>query len=57
MSLFQRLLSFGNIIQMYLLLDCLFLKFFPGSSAGKESASMQETSVQFLGQEDPLEKA
>ena len=28
---------------------------FPGSSAGKESA-MQETLIQFLGWEDPLEK-
>ena len=29
----------------------------PGSSAGKESAyAMQETLVQFLGREDPLEK-
>ena len=29
---------------------------FPGSLAGKESPAMQETLVQFLGQEDPLEK-
>ena len=29
---------------------------FPGSSAGKESPAMQETLVQFLRQEDPLEK-
>ena len=29
---------------------------FPGSLAGKESSCMQETLVQFLGQEDPLEK-
>ena len=29
---------------------------FPGSSAGKESPSMQETLVQFLGQEDLLQK-
>ena len=29
---------------------------FPSSSAGKESAAMQETLVQFLGWEDPLEK-
>ena len=28
----------------------------PGSSAGKESACMQEIPVQFLGQEVPLEK-
>ena len=28
---------------------------FPGSSAGKDSV-MQETLVQFLGWEDPLEK-
>ena len=29
---------------------------FPYSSVGKESAPMQETWVQFLGWEDPLEK-
>ena len=29
---------------------------FPGSSVGTESPAMQETPVQFLGQEDPLEK-
>ena len=29
---------------------------FPGSSDGKESALMQETQVQSLGREDPLEK-
>ena len=29
---------------------------FPGSSAGKNLPAMQETLVQFLGQEDPLEK-
>ena len=29
---------------------------FPRSSVGKESASMQETWVQFLDQEDPLEE-
>ena len=29
---------------------------FPSSSAGKESPAMQETLVQFLGWEDPLEK-
>ena len=29
---------------------------FPGSSFSKETASVQETWVQFLGQEDPLEK-
>ena len=28
----------------------------PCSSVGKESACMQETQAQFLGQEDPLEK-
>ena len=31
-------------------------KGFPGSSAGKESTAMQETPVQFLVWEDPLEK-
>ena len=30
---------------------------FPGGSVGKESACNVETLVQFLGQEDPLEKA
>ena len=29
---------------------------FPGGSDGKASAGMQETWVQFLGREDPLEK-
>ena len=29
---------------------------FPGDSGSKESASMQETQVRSLGQEDPLEK-
>ena len=29
---------------------------FPDGSVDKESATMQETPVQFLGQEDPLEK-
>ena len=29
---------------------------FPGGSVGKESPAMQETRVQTLGQEDPLEE-
>ena len=29
---------------------------FPGDLDGKESAAMQATQVQSLGQEDPLEK-
>ena len=29
---------------------------FPGSSDGKESPAMQETQLQTLGREDPLEK-
>ena len=29
---------------------------FPDSLVGKESTAMQETTVQFLDQEDPLEK-
>ena len=29
---------------------------FPGGSDGKDSPTMQETWVQFLGWEDPLEK-
>ena len=29
---------------------------FPGDSDGKDPPAMQETWVQFLGQEDPLEK-
>ena len=29
---------------------------FPDSSVGKDLPAMQETPVQFLGQEDPLEK-
>ena len=32
------------------------MKFFPGGSIGKESLAMQETQVQFLGWEDPLEE-
>ena len=35
---------------------CFNNKGFPDSSTGKESAKMQETLVQFLGQDDPLEK-
>ena len=34
-----------------------WFKGFPGSSAGKKNLpAMQETSVQFLGWEDPLER-
>ena len=33
-----------------------FVAVFPDGSNSKESSSMQETRVQFLGQEDPLEK-
>ena len=33
-----------------------YFKGFPGGSDGKESAAMQETWVQSLGWEDPLEK-
>ena len=33
-----------------------YIKGFPGSSENKESAAMQETQVQSLGWEDPLEK-
>ena len=29
---------------------------FPGSSVGKNLSAMQETQVQYLGQEDPLEE-
>ena len=35
---------------------CVCVYGFLGSSAGKESAAMQDTLLQFLGQEDPLEK-
>ena len=35
--------------------QCIF-KGEPGGSDGKESPAMQETRVQSLGQEDPLEK-
>ena len=42
-----------NIIAS-LIQDKIYL--FPDSSAGKESATIQETTVQFLGQEVPLEK-
>ena len=33
-----------------------YIYWIPLNSAGKESPAMQETPVQFLGQEDPLEK-
>ena len=33
-----------------------YIYWIPLNSAGKESLAMQETPVQFLGQEDPLEK-
>jgi len=46
-----------NIIPKYIFLMCLFWdKGFPSSSVNKEYALMQETWVQFLGWEDPLEK-
>ena len=50
--------SLGSIIlfRMTLPLAVLPLMGFPGSSVGKESPAMQETPVQVLGQEDPLEK-
>ena len=34
----------------------ILLKGFPGGSEGKEFAAVQETQVQSLGWEDPLEK-
>ena len=34
----------------------MFMPLFPGNSGSEESASMQETQVRSLGQEDPLEK-
>ena len=35
---------------------CIYMGF-PGGSAGKELPAMQETPVQFLGQEVPLERS
>ena len=37
-------------------LGFIYMRWFPGTSAGKESASMWETWVWSLGWEDPLEK-
>ena len=34
----------------------ILIEGFPDSSIGKNPPAMQETPVQFLGQEDPLEK-
>ena len=39
----------------YISIICVCMGF-PGGSDGKESAAMQETWVQPLGQEDPLKK-
>ena len=36
--------------------NCLQTRGFPRSSVGKNLPAMQETGVQFLGREDPLEK-
>ena len=44
------------VTKLYHFIFVYLLEDFPGSSTGKESAEMQETLVQFLGQEDPLEK-
>ena len=38
------------------ILTALYKELFPHSSVGKESTTMPETPVQFLGWEDPLEK-
>ena len=38
-----------------LILDFRFTRGFHDSSVGKNPPAMQETPVQFLGQEDPLE--
>ena len=44
------------ILFIYILFIHIYLKGFPGCSAGKDSLATQETLVQFLGQEDLLEK-
>ena len=41
---------------MYILFAFLLPQDFPGGSEGKMSAAMQETRVQSLSWEDPLEK-
>ena len=43
-------------VPMFFLPKFLVVMSFPDSPVGKESPAMQETSVQFLGWEDPLEK-
>ena len=43
-----------NVIQNYLYIK--IYEGFPGGSDGKESASMWDTQVRSLSQEDPLEK-
>ena len=42
------------LLNVYCVVDTLWG--FPGGSDGKKSACMQETQIQFLGQEDPQEK-
>ena len=53
-----RLSDFTFIVHFYQQSSFIagFNASFPGSSAGKNPPAMQETLVQFLGQEDPLEK-
>ena len=44
------------VIPLSMLTFNTFMPLFPGDSGSEESASMQETQVRSLGQEDPLEK-
>ena len=51
-------LSFWTLATHYNIFEISYARYkgFPGGSAVKNSASMQETWVQSLGWEDPLEK-
>ena len=54
------ILMYPQHMRLYVILMLIFMPSqhtrLPGNSAGKESACMQETLVQLLGWEDPLEK-
>ena len=50
------MLQSGSSVPFIEQLDVKNLLSFPGGSDGKDLPAVQETQVQFLGQEDPLEK-
>ena len=56
--LLQHLLfvDFCGVFFLFFLMMAILIEGFPDSSIGKNLPAMQETPVQFLGQEDPLEK-